>query len=292
MWIIAINPNSGKGGALQVADEVRSFLESRNLEYRWVVAPNAPTLSERLLELVAGNDEENPISGIIAVGGDGLAHLVLQIAVPAKIAFALVPTGTGNDIARSLGWSQNDTLRIMERITSVPPVPIDLGIVDSEWFGAILSTGFDSVVNERANELSWPKGRARYNAALALELPKFTPLEYEITCDGDSFTTEAMLVAVGNGSSYGAGMKICANANMNDGLFDLIILEPVSKIEFIKVFPSVYSGRHIEHPRVKSLRGQKVRINGSAIAYADGERIGPAPVTAECISGAGLTWIP
>lgn len=292
MWIIAINPNSGKGGALQVGDEVRNFLESHRLKYRWVLAPNASALSERLLELVAGQDKADPVSGIIAVGGDGLAHLVLQIAVPAKIAFALVPTGTGNDIARSMGWSQSDTRRIMERITSVPPSPIDLGIVDSEWFGAILSTGFDSVVNERANQLNWPKGGARYNAALALEFPKFSPLEYEITCDGDSFTTEAMLVAVGNGSSYGAGMKICADADMNDGLFDLIILEPISKIEFIKVFPSVYSGKHIEHPRVKSLRGQKVRINGNAIAYADGERIGPAPVTAECISGAGLTWIP
>jgi diacylglycerol kinase (ATP) len=102
--------------------------------------------------------------------------------------------------------------------------------------------------------------------------------------------TKAMLIAVGNGRSYGAGMNICPHAQLNDGLFDLVILEPVSTVEFIKVFPQVYSGRHIKHPQVKTLRAQKVRIEGASIAYADGERIGPAPVSAECIAGAGLTW--
>jgi diacylglycerol kinase (ATP) len=76
-------------------------------------------------------------------------------------------------------------------------------IVDSEWFAAILSTGFDSVVNERANVLAWPKGPQRYNVAIALELPKFHPLQYHIAVDTHSFTTEAMLIAIGNGRSYG-----------------------------------------------------------------------------------------
>jgi diacylglycerol kinase (ATP) len=101
---------------------------------------------------------------------------------------------------------------------------------------------------------------------------------------------EAMLIAVGNGRSYGAGMNVCPNARLDDGLFDLVILEPVSTVEFIKVFPQVYSGKHIHHPQVRSIRAQKVRIEGASIAYADGERIGPAPVSAECIAGAGLTW--
>jgi diacylglycerol kinase (ATP) len=99
-----------------------------------------------------------------------------------------------------------------------------------------------------------------------------------------------MLIAVGNGKSYGGGMNVCPQAQINDGHFDITILEPVSKVEFIKVFPKVYSGSHIAHPQVKTLRAKKVSINASAIAYADGERIGPAPVSAECIKDAALTW--
>jgi diacylglycerol kinase (ATP) len=228
--------------------------------------------------------------GVIAVGGDGLAHLVLQVCVPLHIPFAVVPAGTGNDFVRTLGWSLDDIGPLLERVTTTEPSPIDLGNVDSEWFGAILSTGFDSVVNERANKLSWPKGPQRYNLAIALELPRFTPIEYEITCDSKSFTTKAMLVAVGNGKSYGGGMNICPQAQLHDGLFDVVILEPVSKVEFIKVFPTVYSGAHITHPKVKSLRAKKVTITAKAIAYADGERIGPAPISAECVKDAGLTW--
>ena len=288
MWLVAVNPSAGNGRTLELSREVTDFLSSNNEESRVVIAPNAQELALRLREIV--DVSSDLIQGIISIGGDGLAHLVLQVAVPARIPFVVIPGGTGNDFARSLGYSRNDVITLLKKIISDPAQPVDLGNVDSEWFGAILSTGFDSVVNERANSLRWPKGAARYNAAIALELPKFRAINYERTIDGSTMPVEAMLIAVGNGRSYGAGMNVCPNAQLNDGLFDLVILEPVSTVEFIKVFPQVYSGKHIHHPQVRSIRAQKVRIEGASIAYADGERIGPAPVSAECIAGAGLTW--
>jgi diacylglycerol kinase (ATP) len=267
---------------------VISFLENYGENPRQIIAPNAQELGARLREIV--DLSKGVIKGVIAVGGDGLAHLILQIAVPAEVPFVIVPGGTGNDFARTLGWSPKNLPQLLRKIVSTSAKAIDLGNVDSEWFGAILSTGFDSVVNERANALTWPKGPARYNAAIALELPRFRAIEYELTLDGEKFSTEAMLIAVGNGQSYGAGMRICPLAKLDDGLFDVVILEPVSTVEFVKVFPSVYAGKHINHPRVRTMRAKKVLIEGSTIAYADGERIGPAPVSAECIAGAGLTW--
>lgn len=286
MWLIAINPHAGNGRGSKVAAEVIRYLSLHDISYRSIAAATADELTRDLTREIEGKSYQ----GLIAVGGDGLAHLVMQICVPARLPFAVIPAGTGNDFIRSLGWSLDDIEPLLHRITTSEPTPIDLGNVDSEWFGAILSTGFDSVVNERANTLKWPSGPQRYNVAIALELPRFKVRTYEISCDGESFTTEAMLVAVGNGKSYGGGMNICPQAQMNDGLFDLIILEPVSKVEFLKVFPRVYSGSHITHPKVRSMRAKKVTISATAVAYADGERIGPAPISAECVQDAGLTW--
>jgi diacylglycerol kinase (ATP) len=285
-WLVAINPTSGGGRGAKVAKEVIDFLDSHHVKYEALAATTAQELS-RLLSTSCRSKE---IAGVLAVGGDGLAHLVLQVVVPLHIPFAVVPAGTGNDFIRSIGWSLTNIRPMLERVISTPPNEIDLGNVDSEWFGAILSTGFDSVVNEKANSLRWPRGASRYNFAIAMELPRFKAINYEITCDGKSITTAAMLVAIGNGSSYGGGMNVCPQAKMNDGLFDIVILEPVSTFEFIKVFPQVYSGSHITHPKVRTLRASKVAIHADASAYADGERIGSAPISAECVKGAGLTW--
>ena len=101
-----------------------------------------------------------------------------------------------------------------------------------------------------------------------------------------------MLIAVANGSSYGGGMLVCPDANMQDGLFDVMVLRPVSKFEFLKVFPKVFKGEHVSHPKVDIYRSRKVSLAAPAIAYADGERIGGLPVQAECMAGAGLSWTP
>ena len=286
MWAIAINPQSGRGKGSVVGQEVVEYFSNRQIRYQTFSGASADELKRDLESFLNAND----CQGVISVGGDGLAHLVLQLVVPRKIAFAPMPAGTGNDIVRTLGWSLDDISSYLDRVTQEAPQPIDLGNVDSEWFAAILSTGFDSVVNERANSLSWPKGPQRYNVAIAMELPRFQPLRYEIELDTEKISTEAMLIAIGNGRSYGGGMYVCPQAQLNDGLFDVMILEPVSKVEFLKVFPKVYSGSHISHPKVKMMRSSKVKLTAKAIAYADGERIGPAPISAECIRGAGLTW--
>ena len=286
MWAIAINPTSGHGKGVKVGQKVVEYFDRHNLDYQVFSGSSADLLRKELESLL----QTHSCKGIISVGGDGLAHLVLQVAVPRHIPFAVMPAGTGNDIVRTLGWSLDEIESYLDRVTTVPASAIDLGNVDSEWFAAILSTGFDSVVNERANRLSWPKGPQRYNVAIAMELPQFKPLEYEITVDTHSFTTKAMLIAIGNGRSYGGGMYVCPQAQMHDGLFDVMILEPVSKIEFLKVFPKVYSGSHITHPKVKIFRTKRITLVADAIAYADGERIGPAPISAECVRDAGLTW--
>jgi diacylglycerol kinase (ATP) len=260
------------------------------LSYRIITATSAQKLRQNLSEYLDTNG--NDCEGVISVGGDDLAHLVLQLVVPRKVPFTVVAAGTGNDFLRALGWQLDGLTAQLDAVTSRKPTPVDLGLVDSEWFGAILSTGFDSIVNEKANTLRWPKGPMKYNLAIAMELPKFRPLGYRIEIDGQIIETEAMLIAIGNGSSYGGGMMVCPDADMSDGLFDVMVLRPVSKFEFLRVFPKVFTGQHIHHPQVDIYRAAKVSLTAEAVAYADGERVGGLPVRAECMAGAGLSWTP
>ena len=288
MWALVINPVSGQGKGTRVGTYVAGWLTQRKISYTIITGNSSIALTDHLTSFIEKNSE---CPGVIAVGGDGLLHIILQRVVPSQIPFAIVPAGTGNDFVRTLGWDLDHIDAQLETITSTQPTPIDLGLVDGEWFGAILSTGFDSIVNEKANTLNWPKGPMKYNAAIAIELPRFKPRHYEITLDDRTISTEAMLIAVSNGRSYGGGMLVCPNASISDGLFDVMVLHPISKIEFIKVFPRVFAGTHITHPAVEIVRSRTVRIESKAVAYADGERIGQLPVAAECIQGAIKSWV-
>ena len=286
MWLVVVNPKAGLGAAASLATQVVGFLQSREIAYR-MISPNSAAETKALVAESLRNGEA---TRLLSVGGDGLFHLLLQFAIEFKVPLAIVPGGTGNDFYRTLGWFDHDLTNYLEHLISTAPTLVDVGVVDGEYFGAVLSSGFDSVVNERANKMKWPKGPAKYNAAIVLEFPKFQPIEFKIFADEKILEVEAMLIAIGNGSSYGGGMRVCPNADLNDGLFDIMILHPVSKLEFIKVFPTVYKGTHVEHPQVEVIRAKAIRIESSAVAYADGERIGQLPVQVESLPQSLLTW--
>ena len=289
MWALVINPVSGQGKGASVGSYVAGYLNKKSVPFTIVTGNSALALSNHLDIFLKANPQ---CQGVIAVGGDGLLHIVLQKVIPAQVPITLIPAGTGNDFVRSLGWDLSDVGVQLDFVLSHPPQKMDAGLVDGEWFGSVLSTGFDAVVNERANKLKWPKGPMKYNVSIVLELPRFKPKMYDIHLDDRTISTQAMLIAVGNGRSYGGGMLVCPEADMCDGFFDVMILHPVSKIEFIKVFPSVFIGAHVNHPAVEIVRSKKVRIDSKAVAYSDGERIGQLPVNAECIPGVMLGWTP
>lgn len=286
MWLVVVNPRAGLGAAASIASKIVGFLQSNSVAYR-MISPNSV---DETKSLVRSSLQNGDITKLLSVGGDGLFHLLLQFAVEFTVPLAIAPGGTGNDFYRTLGWFGSDLNQFLQRIISSEPLAVDLGVVDGEYFGAVLSSGFDSVVNERANQMKWPKGPAKYNAAIALELPKFKAIEFKIFADEKILEIEAMLIAIGNGRSYGGGMQVCPNADLHDGFLDIMILHPISKYEFIKVFPTVYKGTHIEHPEVQTLRAKRVRIESSAVAYADGERIGQLPVQVESLPQTLLTW--
>lgn len=286
MWLVVVNPKAGLGAAASLAAQVVGFLSTRGISYR-MISPNSAAETR---SLVRESLRSGKTTKLLSVGGDGLFHLLLQFAVEFSIPLAVAPGGTGNDFYRTLGWFDHEITDYLERLISTEPTLVDVGVVDGEYFGAVLSSGFDSVVNERANKMKWPKGPAKYNAAIALELPRFKAIEFKIFADEKVLEVEAMLIAIGNGQSYGGGMRVCPDSDLHDGLFDVMILHPVSKFEFLKVFPTVYNGTHIEHPQVEVFRAKHIRIESRAVAYADGERIGQLPVQVESLPQSLLTW--
>ncbi|MFM7499168.1 MAG: diacylglycerol/lipid kinase family protein [Actinomycetota bacterium] len=288
--LIIANPTSGQGRGAKALLETLEFLEFLGAKYK-VIATDS--LTESLTELKRMNLVD--FQRLLVIGGDGMMHHVLNAVADinglSEIPLGLIPAGTGNDFARALGLELKRPIKNIDRFFSQNPSSVDIGVVNGRRFGAICSTGFDSLVNERANRMSWPKGKRKYDLAMVQELPRFKPRTYLVDVDGESFETQAMLIAVGNGSSYGGGMKVCPDASIYDGLLDVMILHPVPKGEFLRIFPKVYSGTHISHPQVEIIRGKMIRVVGDAITYADGERISPTPVEITVEHGALKTWV-
>lgn len=286
MFLLLANPTSGAGQGRNVIADVIKELKAREISFSDISGSSYESAVLNLRSSLKGTNPE----AVIVVGGDGMVHLAIQELAGTDVPLILIPAGTGNDFARTMNLDLDLPVASLSYALTHQPTSVDLGRVNGMYFAEILSTGFDSMVNERANRMRI-RSKIKYDLAMLLELPVFEPLEYEISVDGRKMTTRAMLIAVANGISYGGGMKICPNSDIQDGLFDLMILEPVSKIEFLKVFPKVFKGTHITHPKVRILQGKKITINSKAIAYADGERIGQLPITAEIAPGALRTWV-
>jgi diacylglycerol kinase (ATP) len=221
-----------------------------------------------------------------------MVHLGANVCADRPTPLAVIAAGTGNDNARELGLPVRDPHTAAGLVTAGRTRPVDLGrcVTASgvtRWWIGVLGGGFDSVVNERASQMRWPRGPMRYNVAVARELPVFRPIPYVVTVDGARLTTEAMLVAVANGPAFGGGMRVAPDASYVDGLLDVVILHRVSRAEFVRVFPRVFRGTHVTHPRVEVLRGRCVRLEAPGIvAQADGERFEPLPLDLEVVPGA------
>jgi diacylglycerol kinase (ATP) len=284
--ILAINPISGKGHARKRALVAKQYFADRGIPVTLLEGESLSDFREKFVSEL----EYTSISGVVAFGGDGFIHEILQHIVPLEIPLGVIPCGTGNDFARSIGVYKLSLVQQLDLIAHADARAIDLGQVGSIWFAAILSSGFDALVNERANVMEWPKGRMRYNIAMIEKIAALRTHNYRMRLDEVSLDVEATLVTVANGPSYGGGMNICPDAKINDGLFDVMVLAKVSRTELLKVFPKVYTGRHVGHPAVTFYRCREIEIIGSGSSFADGEPISALPLSAQCVSNALRVW--
>ena len=289
---VIINPISGRGKGGKLGPKVGTGLHRRGIDAALLVAGSAEETLHMARAAVADG-----VDALVAAGGDGTVNLALQAVAGTDTPLGIVPLGTGNDNASLIGLD-GDLGSALDTIADFDVRSIDVGSVRTidgteRWFMGVLSSGFDSNVTERANNMRWPKGDLRYLFGIVAELSTFKPVPYVIQVDDVVLRGRAMLVAVGNGTSYGAGMQVCAGAKPDDGLFNLTVLKAIGKFEFLRTFPKVYKGTHFEHEEVEQYQGKKLRLEApDQIVYADGERIGPLPADIEMFPGALKVLVP
>jgi len=291
MWLLVVNSKAGKGRASKLANQFEELLNSNNLPYEIIKESTyEDTVTKYQLSIASGK-----FNKVIAIGGDGLVNLCLQEIAERNIGLAVVPAGTGNDFARAVGSHKKNVDTIFNFIASQDPTSIDLGLVTGDfgrrWYVQVLSTGFDALVNNLANRITWPRGQIKYTLATILTLARFNPISYELIIDDKTVKQNLMLLSVANGETYGGGMRICPDASNSDGIFDILLVHPVSKIVLLTIFPKVFAGKHVPHPKIEIIRAKNIKLSANASAFADGEFVSKLPIEIANVQNALKTWL-
>lgn len=286
---VVVNPKANRGKGQQSGEQVFQELAKRGIAAINLSGPDAKTALERGQLAIS----EQELSGVIAVGGDGTAQLGVNLCVPNQLPLGLIPAGSGNDQARELGIPRNSVSEAVEHLVNrlSNPRRVDAMRVKTNtrefWSLGSISAGFDALCAQRANGLRWPKGPNSYVAAMLLELPRFEPIEYHLDVDGEKRTLKAMLCGVANVKNFGGGMKISPSSDITDGELEVFILHEVSRPKLLRIFPTVYSGKHVDYPEVEIFKAKSVSISNDGFPMTcDGELIGPAPFSVEVHPGA------
>lgn len=287
MVVLVANPTSGSGKGRRLIPPAVAGLRSLGIDHR-VVVTEGPDHPERAAREAAEGGAEI----LVALGGDGLASACANGVLGTATALAVIPAGHGNDFARCLGLDVKRPLDALSLLRRGSNRRIDAIRAEGDGWGrhfvCVGGAGFDSETNEYANSLRRLGGTAKYVVSVFRTLARFRPAEFTLRLDGEERRLEAMMVAVGNASSYGGGMRVCPDALLDDGALDLCVVGALGKLEFAITFPRVFRGTHVRHPAVTVDRGEKLELEASRPfpVYADGEPLGRLPASFTVVPGA------
>lgn len=287
---LVVNPTAGRGRAKTYLPFVINELVSKGRERFEVIQTEGVAETEDALAKVVASATEG--DSVAVMGGDGMMHLGVNACANTPVTLGLIPAGTGNDMCRAFGLPYSSPVHGAKVVMAGHTREVDLVRVNAadetqRHIGSVLATGFDALVNQRANEMSWPKGNLRYTVAAIAELAVFQPLDYEMIVDDRPESLQAMLIAVGNGAYFGGGMKICPQADTQDGLLDLTIIHPVSRLTLLTLLPQMFSGKFASHPCVEQRTARSVELRGgSGLVMGDGEELPGGASVATSVPGA------
>ena len=292
---LVINPTAGGNKGASAGESVRAVLASSTHQLIDLSGETYEAAKAAIKQAIANG----AIDALVLVGGDGMAHLGVNVCANTRVPMAIVPAGTGNDSAGIFGMPMNDAAAsaklILENISSpkfIDAIEIEHG-AGKTWAIGSASAGFDALVNARANKMTWPAGPIKYYLAMLLELASFKAIKYRSKIDGVAKDFEAMLCVVSNSGVFGGGMLVVPEASITDGKLDLLILNKITRFKLVRIFPRVYKGTHVTDPAVELLEATKVEIAADGMPiYSDGEYVGQAPFTATLVPAALMVIAP
>jgi len=287
--LVIVNPTAGGGRAARLLPWLHERLAARP-DARVEVTGRAGD-AERLAASVA----QSQPGRIVAVGGDGTVQEVVNGIMASEAigaSLGIVPVGSGNDLARSVGLPRDPaaawTVAIGRGERSIDLMHATSGDGRERWFGSAGGIGFDAqVAAEMASRSGWQRGRAGYLLTTLSELRRFDNRSVELRMDGVVTTAQVLFVAVANGEYYGGGMRITPGARVDDGMLDLCIVGNISRLTALAQLANLYRGTHVNHPQVEVQRGRSVSITGdpATLVHLDGEPFGGLPVSVEVHAG-------
>ena len=286
-YLLLVNPSAGGGRVGEILPRATAAMDAAGLEYRTVMTTG----------LEHGCDEATAAAadGMIPVviSGDGLIGQIGGALAGTGATMGVIPGGRGNDFARVLGIP-DDPAGAVAALAGGASREIDVGEVNGRRFLCIASCGFDSDANRIANEARFIRGQLVYAYAALRALIAWKPATFTITLDGRRRDLVGYSVAAANSRAYGGGMFIAPDAELDDGLLDVVTTAKVGKLRFLVNLPKVFSGKHVENPEVSVSRAAEVLIEADRpfAVYADGEHLADLPATVRVLPRALRVIVP
>ncbi len=229
--------------------------------------------------------EANGVDVIVSVGGDGTLNEIVNGIVGSDITISVIPTGTGNDFVKSADLF-TDCITATRNIFSENIRQIDMGSVTYDggkrYFIGVAGMGFDGLVSKTTSSVNKPKaGTIPYLLGILKHLAEYKSVEVTLTIDEVTLEQKVMFVDVANGKYVGCGMTIAPHAEVDDGLFDVIVIGDFGRIESLIRLPTLYRGTHLSNSRVGFFRGEHVELHSEKplSIHVEGEYIGQTPAT-------------
>lgn len=265
-----INPVAGGGKTKELVPLIKETMTNKDIDYN-IVFTTKPKEGTDL----AKKGLNQGYTRIVAVGGDGTVNEVaFGIIEAGKGILGILPSGTGNDLARSLDIPLNPK-NALDTILDGKIKSIDIGTVNDNLFLNISSIGFDAEVVIITNKIKTKiKSSISYVLALFMTIFRFKCISVEMEIDGLTLQDKILLVAVGNGKYYGGGIKILPMSNVEDGYFHVCIVKKISKLKLLFLLPTIVNGSHINQKKyVKIYKAKKVKVRARDKSYLniDGE---------------------
>lgn len=287
--LVIVNPNAGSGRAARLApwlaERLRPFSDAE------LVISTDPGHAKELARQAVSDGRER----LVAVGGDGTIQAVVAglLDGDARLSLGILPQGSGNDLARSLGLPLAKE-PAWEVAVGTRTRPVDVGLASgagrSRHFVSAGGIGFDAQVAAAMQHRGrWQRGPIGYLLTTLSELRRFRNRRVRLILDDEPPEDHTvLLIAVANGPYYGGGMKICPDARTDDAWLDLCVVGDISRLTAIQQLPNLYRGTHVNHPAVTMRRARRVRIEGDtdARAHLDGEPFGSLPLEIELLPAA------